>query len=417
MGTKTTSPLRGPSAAIVLGGVAAVGGGDLVRGFAIEAFTHRPVSPTATIAIVRGVAKPTAYLVATPQPTWRPPLHAGDPVTYDVDILNSGPAQAVEVAVAQPQSKNLSRLQLTAECRPLPCYAVYPSAGSAMVRVLPADDHLLAHGAATIAAAGPFDAVVAITTATPTDQRSVLGATISGQTAPGLPPPPPPPPPLPPPPPIPPAPQPPPPPPPPPPPATPELQVTADLTPVGPYRSGQAVLLVIDVTNLGGADASGVTVTNAAKNLRTAKQWDGCAQAPCPAFTLVALGQQQIIIPATVIDAGQAIDDTVVVAAKGLPARKAVVRVPPSGPTPLQVALGAVAVLILGGAAWIGRARWRSGQQRRWRGLISAKASLAANSAAAAPSVRLAAPSISVRSRLESGAARIAGAISIRRIS
>jgi hypothetical protein len=201
------------------------------------------------------------------------------------------------------------------------------------------------------------------------------------------------------------------------PPPAPQLEVTADLTPVAPYRSGQAVLLVVDVTNLGGADAADVRVTNTAKNLRIGKQWDGCAQTPCPAFTLAALSQQQITIPATVIDAGRAIDDTVVVSAPGLPKLRAVAQVPAPGPTPLQIALGAAATLLLGGAAWIARANWRSGQRRRWGRLISTHGSMETRSGAAAPSAPLAAPSISVRSRLEPGEARPAGPIPTRRIS
>jgi|HubBroStandDraft_1064217.scaffolds.fasta_scaffold116850_1 hypothetical protein len=399
---------------MLLGGVVALGGGDAVLGFAIEAFTHRPVSPTATIAIVRGVEKPTAYLVVTAQPTWRPSLRAGDPISYDIDVVNNGPAQALEVAVTQQQVSNLSGLRLTAACRPLPCYSADPPAGGAMVRVLPADDHLLAQGAATIAAAGRFYAMIELATSTPTDKRSVLRAPIVGVTAPviSLPPPQPQPsppqpsPPLPTPGPL-----------PPPPAPGPELKVTADLTPVGPYRNGEAVLLVVDVTNLGGADATGVRLTNTAKNLRVGAQWDGCAQIPCPAFTLAALGQQQITIPTSVIDADRAIDDTVVVYAAGQPKLKALVRVAAPGPTPLQIALGAGAALIMGGGAWIARSRWRSGQKRRWQRLISARGSIDARDGAAARSVPLAAPPISVRSRLEPGVARAGGPIPTRRIS
>ncbi len=104
--------------------------------------------------------------------------------------------------------------------------------------------------------------------------------------------------------------------------------MTADLTPAGPYQSGQGVLLVIDVTNTGGSPARGVQVANATKSLRAETPWGGCERAPCPAFALAALEQRQITVPATIIDADAAIDDTVTVSAPGLPTQRIPVQIP-----------------------------------------------------------------------------------------
>ncbi len=74
---------------------------------------------------------------------------------------------------------------LTAECTPLPCYISYPAAGggTAMVRLLPADDHLVVHVTATIDATGDFGATAAAQTQTPKDEGSVLQAQVSGVAA------------------------------------------------------------------------------------------------------------------------------------------------------------------------------------------------------------------------------------------
>jgi hypothetical protein len=406
----------------VLGGGVALACGDAVRAVAIQAFTHRAVSATAKLELVRGVATPTAYIVATPRPLWPAPPHAGDMIKYDVDIANNGPAQAALVGVGQ-QTSNLTVQAFTAECAPLPCFisyphsegfnprlmaSAYPGGASAVVRVLPSDDHLLVHVTATIDAPGPFGATVAAQTQTPKDERSVLQAQVNGvahappPAPPQLPPPPPPPPPPPSPPPL-----------PPPPPPGPKLSVTADLTPAGPYRSGQTVLLVIDVTNLGGSPADGVRVANATRSLRTERLWGGCETAPCPPFTLAALEQRQITVPARVINADAAIDDIVTVAAVGQPTQRVPVHVPaPVRPT-LWIALGLAGVLT---AALFARTSWRSAQRRRWLQLISTSAALDARGGASTPFLPLTAPPIGVRARLEPGAARANGPIQMRRI-
>ena len=391
-------------------------------------FTHKPISATAKVADVRGVATPTAYIVAAPRPLWSAPLHAGDLIRYDVDFANNGPAQAVLVGVAQ-QTTNLTVRSFSAECTPLPCYVSYqtdrarlflaaaaPSGGGAVVRVLPNDDHLLVHVTATIDAPGHFLATVAAQTQTPKDERSVLAAQLRGLAVsppppsspqPAPPPPPPattsPPPPL-------------PPPPPPPVPPGPQLTVTADLTPVGPYQNGQGVLLVIDVTNTGGSPAEGVRVGNATRSLRTEKLWGGCERAPCPAFALAALEQRQITVPATVIQADAAIDDTVTVSARGLPTQRVPVHVPATAsPRPtLWIALGAAAGVLT--AAWIARSSWRSSQRRRWLQLVSARAAMDTRGGASTPFLPLTAPTIGIRSRLVQGAARTQGPIPMRQI-
>jgi hypothetical protein len=191
--------------------------------------------------------------------------------------------------------------------------------------------------------------------------------------------------------------------------------VTADLTPVGPYQNGQGVLLVIDVTNTGGSPAEGVRVGNATSSLRTEKLWGGCERAPCPAFTLAALEQRQITVPATVIQADAAIDDTVTVSARGLPTLRVPVHIPaPASPRPtLWIALGAVGVLT---AAWIARSSWRSSQRRRWLQLVSARAAMDTRGGASTPFLPLAAPTIGIRSRLVPGAARTQGPIPMRLI-
>jgi hypothetical protein len=408
------TPLRARLLRCALGGVVALVCADAVQAVAIQAFTHRAVSATAKFALVRGVATPTAYIVATPRPLWPTPPHAGDVIKYDVDIANNGPAQAALVGVGQ-QTSNLTVQAFTAECTPLPCFiayprnegfnprlmtSAYPSGAGAVVRVLPSDDHLLVHVTATIDAPGAFGATVAVQTQTPKDERSVLQAQVNGVADAQPPPPQSPPPPL--------------PPPPPPLASGPELSVTADLTPAGHYRSGQAVLLVIDVTNVGGSPAEGVRVANATRSLRAERLWGGCETAPCPTFTLAALEQRQITVPARVINADAAIDDTVTVSAVGQPTQRIRVHAPaPVRPT-LWIALGLAGVLT---AALVARTSWRSAQRRRWMQLISTTAALDARGGASAPFLPLTAPAIGVRARLEPGAARANGPIPMRRIS
>ena len=317
-----------------------------------QAFTHRPISATAKVALVRGVATPSRRIVATARPLWSAPPHAGDAIRYDVaDFANSGPAQATLVGVGQ-QTTNLTVQSFTAECTPLPCYVSYPAAGGAkpqlMVAAPPSGRAALVSGAAqrrrpagprhrddrrarrlrrhrggpdsdaqgrTLGAAGAGErrdgCAAAIAAASPTTATTTTTTTHH-------------------------------PPPPPPPPPGAQLSVTADLTPAGPYQSGQQVLLVIDVTNVGGSPADRVRVANASKNLRADKLWGGCETAPCPAFTLAALDQRQITVPATIVDADAAIDDTVTVSAAGLPSQRIPVHVaaptPPPPPT-LWIAL------------------------------------------------------------------------------
>ena len=387
-----------------------------------QALTHKPISATAKVAMVGGQATPTAYIVATSRPLWSAPSHAGDMIRYDVAFANNGPAQAALVGVAQ-QTTNMTVQSFTAECTPLPCYVSYPAAGgarlfvaaaaaprgAAMVRLLPNGDQLLVHVTATVDAVGAFGATVAAQTQTPKDERSVLQAQVRGlAVAPPPPPPPlqPPPPPLPPPP-LPPT---------PPPQATlgPQLFVTADVTPRGPYRTGQTVLLVIDITNTGAAAANGLRVANATNSLSTEPLWGGCETTPCPAFTLASLQQKQITVPATVIDGGAAIDDTVVVSARGLPAQRVRVHVPLPPPPTLWIALAAAVTLT---AAWIARTSWRSSQHRRWMQLVSTKAALDTRGGASTPFLPLSAPTLSLRSRLVPGASRTNGPIPMRQIS
>ena len=421
----------------VVGGVFALTWGDAMRAaaqqkLAAQALIHKPISATAKVAMVRGVATPTAYIVATPRPLWGAPLHASDVIHYDVDFTNNGPAQATLVGVGQ-QTTNLTVQSFSAECTPLPCYVTYPAAGgarlflsaattsggTAMVRVLPNGDQLLVHVTATIDAPGVFGASVAVQTQTPKDERSVLQAQVRGVAVPPPQPPQPPPPTSPPPPPTlppPPPPLPPPPLPPPPPQASgPQLFVTADLTPAGPYRSGQSVLLVIDVTNTGASAARAVRVANTSDNLSADGPWGGCETASCPAFVLAALDQRQITVPATIINADAAIDDTVVVSAPGMPTQRVPVHLPPPPPPrTLWIALGAAAALT---AALIGRLSWRSSQRRRWLQLITTKAALDTRGGASTPFLPLTAPTLSVRSRLVPGVARANGPIPTRRIS
>jgi hypothetical protein len=124
-------------------------------------------------------------------------------------------------------------------------------------------------------------------------------------------------------------------------------------------------------------------------------------------------------VPATIIHADGAVDDTVTVSAPGLPTQRVRVRVPapiargPPRPA-LWIALGVATVLT---AAWIARSSWRSGQRRRWLQLVSTKAALDTRGGASTPFLPLTAPTIGVRLRLVPGDARIGGPIPMRRIS
>ena len=98
--------LRARLLGCVVGGVFALTCGDAMRAAAQQkipqqALIHRPISATAKVAMVGGVATPTAYIVATPRPLWSAPSHAGDVIRYDVAFANNGPAQAALVGVAQ----------------------------------------------------------------------------------------------------------------------------------------------------------------------------------------------------------------------------------------------------------------------------------------------------------------------------
>ena len=193
--------------------------------------------------------------------------------------------------------------------------------------------------------------------------------------------------------------------------------MTADLTPVGPYRSGQTVLLVVDVTNVGARQLKRLVVSNQATNLVVQPLWGGCDNAPCPPFTLASLRQKQVTLPATITDAGQPIADVVTVSGGGI-TRQVVVRIAPPppkpNPNPWPYILGGAAAVALGGAgaAW-GAQRWRQAQLKRWQACISAKGALGAAQEATVGDVKFAAPPVSVRVRMDPGETRFAGPIAL----
>jgi hypothetical protein len=188
--------------------------------------------------------------------------------------------------------------------------------------------------------------------------------------------------------------------------------VTADLTPAGPYRSGERVLLVVDVTNLGGRGAPVLTLVNQASNLETEPLWGGCEAAPCPPFALAALTQKQITIPATVIDAGRPIVDVVTVS-DGAVQHSAEVRVrPPKRPDLLLFVILGGALLAVGGAAALARTS-KTAQRRRWGARIAAQGALAATEETSVGDVKFTAPPIGVTARLDPGETRFAAPIPI----
>jgi hypothetical protein len=314
-------------------------------------------------------------------PHWRGVLRPGQMAAYDIDVTNYGPGQAAYVSLAQTTT-NLGIGPVTGDCQPAPCKVVAGD-GRMIVSVLPPDDRAVFQVLARVQGAGPFSGTVAAQSRSPSDGRSQLTANFGGFAA--APPPPPPPPPHPPPPPPsspPPPPPPPSPPPQPPPPPTaggPDLSVTADLTPVGPYRSGQTLLLVVDVTNLGGRAVRGLSLANQGSNLVVVDAlWGGCESAPCPPFEIAGLKQKQITLPVKITDAGQPIFDVVTVSGDGV-ARQAVVRIAPSPkPNPWPYVLGGAALLAAGAlAAWLARPS-PDAQRARWGARIAAEGALGA---------------------------------------
>jgi hypothetical protein len=170
------------------------------------------------------------------------------------------------------------------------------------------------------------------------------------------------------------------------------------------------VLLVVDVTNLGDRPASGLTVANQASNLVVANPlWGGCEAAPCPPFAIAGLKQKQITLPVTITDAGQPIFDVVTVSGEGV-ARQAVVRVAPRW-TPWAYVLGGLALLGAGAAAWRLWPRPTPPGAPNWPALITAQGVLDAAQEARVGEVKLAAPPVSVRARMDPGETRFAGPI------
>jgi hypothetical protein len=197
------------------------------------------------------------------------------------------------------------------------------------------------------------------------------------------------------------------------------MSVTADLTPVGPYKSGQTVLLVVDVTNVGGRALRRLSVVNQASNLTVEPLWGGCESAPCPPFALAALRQKQVTLPATITDAGQPIFDVVTVSGDGI-TRQAVVRIVPPPPPPpppksnlWTYVLGAAGLALAGGAgAWLARSS-PAAQRARWAPRIAATGALASTQEASVGDVKFAAPPISVRAHMDPPEPRFEGPIPV----
>jgi hypothetical protein len=121
-----------------------------------------------------------------------------------------------------------------------------------------------------------------------------------------------------------------------------------------------------------------------------------------------------ITLPATVVDSGRPIEDVATAAATGAQPARQILTAPGRAPNRIPIALGVAAAL---GAAALAWRVWVSRQKAHWRRLITAAASLGAQEEAAAGPIAPAAPSVAVRARLAPGDARMAGPVSIRRIS
>ncbi len=206
-----------------------------------------------------GEATDTADVSVTKSLDLNGPFHAGQSISFTIQVSNAGPSTATNIQVSDSPT-NLNITGVSGDCNSLPC--TIPSLaplGTATINVT-----------ATIVAAGDFDNSVTVDAdqddPDPTDNTANDGDTAVEAA---------------------------------------DVSVTKTLTATGPFYAGSTVTFDIVVTNGGPNTATNIQVTDTPTNLTiTSVQSTNCSSLPCTIPSLPGSSFENIAIIATINAAG-----------------------------------------------------------------------------------------------------------------
>jgi len=186
------------------------------------------------------------------------PFHAGDSITYTLDVANAGPSTATGVQVTDTPA-NLTITNVSGGgCAALPC-TIASIAGGTTVNITVT---------ATIGTGGSFDNS-ADANGNEFDPNSLNNEDNSGNGANALP--------------------------------AADISIVKTLTTAGPFTLGQSVSYDLVVANAGPSTANGIQVTDTPSNLAiTNVSGSGCAALPCTISSLASGANTTINVTATV---------------------------------------------------------------------------------------------------------------------
>jgi len=306
------------------------------------------------------------------------PFLAGEKLRFAIRVANAGPATATGVA-AYFQTENLKIFPTSGECSERECRVVdLQSGANATLDIV-----------AGILGPGPFSFGVTVRHA-PTDpdprNDSVLIRDLAEPR-----------------------------------PAAANLGVSADLQPTGPYHVGERVTVGVLVRNGGPQTATNVTIEQRLTNLQLLRLAGDCRQVACVVPSIPSESGVKFELQATVSDAGEF---SATFSARGAQQdlnsadNSATVRGTATAPdvVPPNPSVHTVRTLleVLGACGLAGLGLSYPVRIARWRSRIRVRAALEGTATAKPPSgIRIAAPAVSLRTRLERGVAKPHGTIPI----